>query len=335
MILLITNKEDAHPTPVIKLLHDRSIPVFRLNTEALLSDYEFNWRSDASGCYFYIRNLVNGLELHSNDITVVWERRPEIPSELPLHSLPEIDKHNLKEALGFLQFLRFYLKDIPSIGSIANDRTASSKMLQLQIARTIGLETPDTCFSNRKEDIVRFAEKYETVILKSIENDGVWLNGEQEYVFYARKVPSKLLKDQPEGAFSQTVSYVQDYIEKQYELRITVVGRDIFTCRIDSQLQDEKTGKVDWRQGYDYGLKHTACELPADIGTKCIEFLKRMGLNFGCFDFIVTPNGRYVFVECNPNGQWLWIEQLTGMKISESITSHLEFPNRLRVYSFE
>ena len=54
-----------------------------------------------------------------------------------------------------------------------------------------------------------------------------------------------------------------------------------------------------------------------------LRYLKRMHLNFGCFDFIVTPDGEYVFLECNPNGQWLWIEEEPGMKISEAIAEAL------------
>jgi glutathione synthase/RimK-type ligase-like ATP-grasp enzyme len=48
-----------------------------------------------------------------------------------------------------------------------------------------------------------------------------------------------------------------------------------------------------------------------------------MGLNFGCIDLIVRPTGDYVFLECNPNGQWLWIELATGQKISASIAEWL------------
>ena len=82
-------------------------------------------------------------------------------------------------------------------------------------------------------------------------------------------------------------------------------------------------GKIDWRQGYDYGLKHEAFDLPDGIQAFCRKFLERMHLNFGCFDFIVTPQGGYVFLECNPNGQWLWIEEATGMRISETIAEAL------------
>ena len=51
-----------------------------------------------------------------------------------------------------------------------------------------------------------------------------------------------------------------------------------------------------------------------------------LGLNFGCIDLIVRPDGDVVFLECNPNGQWLWIELTTGQKISEAIASFLMNP---------
>jgi hypothetical protein len=271
-----------------------------------------------------MRNLKNGLSVRGSDITAVWERRPVVPKELPVKSaLPEVDKHNLEEARGFLVFLQYYLRDLFSIGSAAYDRVAASKMLQLRIAKGLGMQVPDTCFSNRKTDILRFAAKYPYVVLKSIENDNVWLKDEFEYLFYTCKVASASLAGQPDEAFSQTVSHVQNYVEKAFELRITVVCDEVFACKIDSQLLDEDKGKVDWRQGYDYGLKHEVFALPERIGAFCIAFLKQMHLHFGCFDFIVTPEGEYVFLECNPNGQWLWIELATGMKISEAIARQL------------
>ena len=63
--------------------------------------------------------------------------------------------------------------------------------------------------------------------------------------------------------------------------------------------------------------------LPEEIADKCRRYLQHMGLNFGCFDFIVTPDGEYVFLECNPNGQWLWVELATGLKIADAIADFL------------
>jgi glutathione synthase/RimK-type ligase-like ATP-grasp enzyme len=324
MILIFTNKEDVHPTPVINILNASNIPVFRFNSEALLTDYEFCWQCNSKGSDFKIKNIQNGLEIQGSNITSVWDRRPGIPAGLPVQNTPEINRHNLKEAYGFMQFLRHYIKDVYSIGSIVNDTPAASKMLQLKIAQQVGFHVPNTCFSNRKKDILEFATKHEYLTLKSIESNFIWYEENNlEYVFYAKKVKSDTLANVPEEAFAQTVSYVQNYIEKAYELRVTVVGQEIFACKIDSQILDDDKGKVDWRQGYDYGLKHEIYQLSKEIADKCTLFLKQIGLNFGCFDFIHTPQDEYVFLECNPNGQWLWIEEATGMEISKAIANAL------------
>ena len=324
MILLITNKEDAHPTPVIERLSARGVPLFRLNTEALLTDYEFEWTADGARTDFRIRNLANGLELRQADLTAVWDRRPEKPTELPLKSSAQIDRHNLEEALGFLVFLRYYLKDVPSIGSIANDRAASSKMLQYRVAHEVGFTTPRTCYSNRKAALQRLADGCAELTVKPIENSYIWDEANmQQYVFYTQKIAADTLAGLPEEAFSQTVSFVQEYVDKAFELRITVVGERVFACRIDSQSQTDETGRIDWRQGYEHGMKHEAFDLPEEIADKCRRYLQRMGLNFGCFDFIVTPDGEYVFLECNPNGQWLWVELATGLKIADAIADFL------------
>ncbi len=42
MILVFTNKEDAHPNPVFDLLKERGVPFFRFNTEDLLTDYSIS-----------------------------------------------------------------------------------------------------------------------------------------------------------------------------------------------------------------------------------------------------------------------------------------------------
>lgn len=324
MIFLFSNKEDEHPSHVIQYLNAWHVPVFRLNSECLLTDYRFSWWANEQDCNFYIRNIKNGLEMYGHQITAIWERRPEIPSELPFKSeMEEINKHNIEEAHGFLSFIRYYLKDIYSIGSIVEDRPASSKMLQLSIARQLGMCVPDTCFSNEKSPIAQLAERHQYLSLKPISNSYVYLNGEQEYVFYSQKAASQDLLQQPEEAFTQTVSFVQNYVEKAYELRITVINQDVIACKIDSQIQDDDKGKIDWRQGYDYNLKHEIVELPENIRQFCLAFLQRMKLNFGCFDFIVTPEGEYVFLECNPNGQWLWIEMETGYDISQIMAKNL------------
>lgn len=324
MILIYTNKEDEHPTNVIKYLTQWGVPVLRFNTECLLTDYKFEWTCLNGKTDCKITNIKNGISTLGSEITAIWERRAMIPNTLPyIHQQEEINKHNLEEAHVFLSWLRYYMKDVYSIGGIVNDRYSDSKMLQYATANRLGIRVPDTCFSNNAEDIRRFVSAYNNLSLKPISESSVYVNDEYEYAFYTRKVSSSDILSQPDVALEQTANYIQEYIEKQYELRITVVGDDIIACKIDSQSQSDDTGKVDWRQGYEHNLKHEIVELPTNISNFCKNYLKTLGLNFGAFDFIVTPDNEYVFVECNPNGQWLWIELYTGFDISKIVAKNL------------
>lgn len=324
MVFIFTNKNDIHPTNVIKHLASWGVPVFRLNTECLLTDYQFKWWCDENGCDFYIRNIKNKLEVYGHEITAVWERRAMTPKHLPItHRERSINKYNREEAHGFLSFLRYYMRDIYSIGSIVEDRPAESKMLQLAVAKSIGAKVPDTCYANYKSAFENLCSKHKMLSLKTINNDSIFVEGEKEYVFYSQKCKSADLMKQAPEAFSQTACYLQNYIDKKYELRITVCCNDIVACKIDSQIQGETTGKIDWRQGYDYNLRQEIVEIPDSVKELCLSYLKKMKLNFGCFDFIVTPDDEYIFLECNPNGQWLWIELETGFDISEIVARNL------------
>lgn len=325
MILIVTNKEDIHPSPVIEHLERLDAPFFRLNTESLLSDYDFEWTCGGSkGDDFHIRNIYTGLAVYGHDINSVWERRPLVPSELRCHNQDEINAHNLKEAHGFLSFLLYYLEDRFCLGHHLYDRSASSKMLQLKIARELGMKIPDTCFSNNKSAIEGFCAKYDSICLKSIDNDNIWFNDNGiEHILYTQRVSAEELMKLDEQSFSQTVTYLQNYIDKAFELRITVVENHVFACRIDSQVMGKRMGQIDWRQGLDFGMFQSQYDLQESIAKFCISFLRKLHLNFGCFDFIVTPQGEYVFLECNSNGQWLWIEHETGLEISKCIAETL------------
>lgn len=327
MILIFTNKEDTHPTPVIEKLREWGVPFFRFNTECLLTDYSFKWWCDENGSDFHLRSNNHGAEIYGHEVSAIWERRAQSPKTFKIKTdAEEINHMILDEARGFLSFLRYYLKDVFSIGSIVYDRVVSSKMLQLSLAQKLGMAIPSTMFSNDKTAYESFFARCKTLSLKPIDSDSIFVNGDEEYVFYSQKRSAYEVFSQPSDSFEQTPSFIQEYVDKQYELRVTVCCGEIIACKIDSQAQNEGEGKEDWRQGYEYGLKHEIVDIPVTIQSFCNAFLQEAHIKFGCFDFIVTPNDKYVFLECNPNGQWYWIELETGAPISEMIARHLANP---------
>jgi glutathione synthase/RimK-type ligase-like ATP-grasp enzyme len=109
---------------------------------------------------------------------------------------------------------------------------------------------------------------------------------------------------------------MQEEVSKARELRVTVVGDQVFSCALYSQDHEETA--VDWRRAISQ-VRHEATRVSADLERKLLNMTHDCGLTFGAFDLIETPSGDIVFVELNPNGQWAWIEQMTQLPIREAI----------------
>lgn len=100
-------------------------------------------------------------------------------------------------------------------------------------------------------------------------------------------------------------------------LRVTAIGDRLFCVRIDAG------GLLDWRYDYD-ALTYTATEPPPGLTDLVAGFLKRFRLVFGCFDLVLRPDGEAVFLECNANGQWAWLEEHTGLPMTATLADLLE-----------
>jgi glutathione synthase/RimK-type ligase-like ATP-grasp enzyme len=143
---------------------------------------------------------------------------------------------------------------------------------------------------------------------------------ETAHFIFSRKVGAEEFSAHAD-AVALCPSLFQEYIEKDHELRITIVGDETFCCRIDSQSVDG--AKTDWRQVDPSKVPHRIVPLDPGIEDKLRQMLQRYGLRYGAFDMIVTPQGEYVFLELNPNGQWLWIELMTGAPITNALVQEL------------
>ena len=64
-------------------------------------------------------------------------------------------------------------------------------------------------------------------------------------------------------------------------------------------------------------------DLPADVRGALLETVTGLGLRFCSADLILTPDGRHVFPDLNPNGQWLWLELEAGLPLSAAMADLL------------
>lgn len=320
-ILIITNKDDLHPNLVIDHLTNCNYEIFRLNTDSLLTDYNFQWELRNNKLFFKIISRINNKIISSDDNFSIWERRFSTPSKIMGIDNEVINEYCVKECIEFLRYLRYFFFDHFFIGHPLYDILANSKMLQLKIAIEENMKVPDTLFSNIPNAIRSFSLLYEDLVIKSMCGEG--FTEDEFYPLYTNKLSKNDIVGANDINLGNSVSFLQNYIPKEFELRVTVVCDEIFACKLDSQFFQDNEGKIDWRQADATKLKHSIYELPESINEFCRNYLKKMHLNFGCFDFIVTPDGEYIFLECNPNGQWYWIEEATGLPISKAISEAL------------
>lgn len=111
---------------------------------------------------------------------------------------------------------------------------------------------------------------------------------------------------------------------KRYDIRVTVIGDEVFAARIVSQVRPESM--VDWRKARPGALKHEVEDLPAAVAQRCVELCRHYGLAFGAIDLALRPDGGYTFFELNPNGQWAWVEQRTGLALRSRLADLLLQP---------
>lgn len=322
-ILIVTNEIDSHASAVIEELYQRvpSESVFRLNTEMLLRKNAVTVRQSSSGTDFTLMSKGTSRSVDGREISAVYYRRPEVVFPLVECLGEHAGEVASKESTLFIDWMMSSLDIDTFVLSPPHVlRRANSKLLQYRIATQVGLQLPKTLYSNDRTAVAAFVDSIPAVAVKTL-REASFIRGEKSYSFFTRRVSSDDLRNFIDNA-PQSINYFQEYVEKQYELRVTAVRDQLFSVRINSQNATEKSLE-DWRREDFRKVPHLVEPLPKSVKNSVLEFLSRMNLSFGCFDFIVDPDGEYWFLECNPNGQWLWIQELTGVNIAGAVADAL------------
>lgn len=71
-------------------------------------------------------------------------------------------------------------------------------------------------------------------------------------------------------------------------------------------------------------VRFSSGRLSDEVRRRCVSVVRRSGLRFGAIDLVETPEGRVVFLELNPNGQYFWLEHLLDLPISAAIARELK-----------
>jgi len=247
-----------------------------------------------------------GDELTHFQADIVWFRRPCRPI-LP-NILHEDDIENAKKENGMLYqtLWQVIMPDATWINPPDSAYKANSKLLQLKIANNLGMKIPNTLISNDPFDIKKFInQKNGKVVYKTL-YPMTWISDSEIRLTYTSPIS---IDDLPADNILQlSPGIFQNLITKNYELRVTYFGVHYIAVKIDSQAHDQ--AQLDWRSAPTYELILEQVMLPDKLDQLCQQFMKELNIVFGCFDFIVTPEGEYYFLEINEQGQFLWIEEV-------------------------
>jgi glutathione synthase/RimK-type ligase-like ATP-grasp enzyme len=193
---------------------------------------------------------------------------------------------------------------------------AEYKPVQLRQAVACGLRVPRTLVTNDPQTARVFVSAVGRAVCKPFGGAGISDDDGFRHVF-TTKVTANQCTD---PNIFRTMHLFQEWVPKEYEVRLTVVDGRFFAARIDAASE---AARVDWRSDYQ-SISHTVTGTPGTVRSQVNALLDALGLRFAALDFIVAPDGQWWFLECNPNGQWAWIEEETGMPIAGALADALE-----------
>jgi hypothetical protein len=307
-VLIVSSPLDVHGRNVAQELNARGVSAGFLDLNEFGRGASLNHSIGKKQPEPSIRGL-DGDTIRIDRVKTVWCRRPN-PASIPVSVRDPSDRNfAISEWREAVDGLLFSL-DAHFVNPIVAQR-AAVKPKQLSLAQSIGLRIPDTLISNDPAEVSDFIQNHGCrVIHKAMTAPPHFFIGTERWNEDARPM---LLRDLP---LAPTI--FQEEIFGPADIRATVIGNVIFSARFarsgDRSLVDSRL---------DMDVPCELCELPVTIKDKLIRLMNKLGLVFGTVDLRVTDDNEYVFLEVNPQGQFLYVEILTGMPITAALAEFL------------
>lgn len=312
-ILIISNKEDITTDFIVRKLLSHNVLFYRLNTEDI--EHSVFVSLDFENQVFTLFDSKLDKHFNLQDFKSVYFRRPELPLYKDDNLSAKERRYMQTEAAYTLEGIYSILESAYWISPVWAIRKAENKLYQIQLARKLGFHVPASIATNLPESFKVFRSKHNECIIKPVRSGHIQDDTNPEVVY-----TNLLMTTPPDEQIKVCPNYLQEHIEKKYDVRVTVVGDKTYAVRIDSQSTEAT--KVDWRRGENI-LPHQVIELPTCVQNQSVAITNALGLQFGAIDYVIDRNGNFVFLELNPNGQWAWIENITGLDISGAISDLL------------
>lgn len=320
MIVVLSGEDDVHADAVEAELRRLGAPFARFDPARYPADAELSVEVDASG---HARAVLHdrGAEIVLDSVDAVWLRRPGRPCAPEALAGTPTGAAIEAEAASVL-FDLWELLEVPFVpAKPATVELASLKVRQLCLAARLGFEIPGTLVTNDSDAFLDLhaATPGRLITKRAAASQRLVTVGGKDVARPTLVVRPRHLVDVESVRLAPILA--QAMVDKEFEVRATVVGDEVFAAAIHSQETHHTT--VDFRHYDPAHTRITPYALPPVVRDRCVAITRALGLCFSALDLIVTPDGRFVFLEVNPNGQYLWIESATGLPISRALATVL------------
>ncbi|WP_299489867.1 hypothetical protein [uncultured Shewanella sp.] len=294
---MVTSSYDKTCSYIIKKFSQ--LTFFRLDLDKF-SDYHITFSVDG----FKIEDANHYID--SGSCVSIYLRKPSMEKlddifETHYHSY--IHKETYAFVEGIIESFNGIVLTKPSVM-----RRANNKVFQASLAAKVGFHLPEFAITNNVDLLKHFTEN--AGIIKPIAIGEITSGSSKEFV------QTNLIDPTFEANnFEYSPVYLQHFIEKEYEVRITVIDGNFFPVKINSE------NNIDWRKPNNK-VSYEVYSIPSTIRNNCLNFMDLCNMKFGCFDFVVKDSTWY-FLEMNANGQWAWLEFETEFNISGAIIRYL------------
>lgn len=310
-VLIVAPEDDEHAVPVaaqISHLGGRAqiVDLTRFPERATLT-----MRFDCCGDDGSAVMTVDGRVIDLDEVSAVWWRRahyPAVADDMVRASHRAFAANETYEALGGM----WHWLDARWINDPAADDRGHRKGYQLSVARRLGMTIPRTLMTNDPAQALDFVDSlgYRDVVYKSFSST------KEEWRETRLLRPEELtLLDQVQHA----PVIFQEYVPADYDLRVTIVGDQVFPAAIHSQ---QTAYPVDSRIDI-ANARIERTDLPDEVAESLLELTATLGLVYAAADLRRRPDGEFVFLEVNPSGQFLYIEVATGLPLTAAMASAL------------
>jgi hypothetical protein len=307
MLLVVTNRDDLTADGVIVELRRRGADFLRFNTEDYPVAAMLRWTAEGESAL-----RVGGREFDAAEVDTVWYRRP-VPPVLPDGLDDDLRDWATREAQEALDGL---WRTLPArwVNHPDNDARAECKPEQLRTARRLGLTVPATLITNDPDAASEFAAA-NPIVCKPL-YDGLVSWAGQEQLFWTTSLDAQAVRELVD--LGPEPYLLQREVTKEADIRVTVFGEHVFAVAIRGPYG----APVDWRRTSLDDLQHEPFSLPDDVSERCLSLVQHYDLRFAAIDLALTDRG-YEFFELNPNGQWAWLEDETGLPLRATMADLL------------